>query len=304
MAVNALNIFITGASGFVGGAAARRLSAEGHRIRAMSRSSSSDQKIRAIGAEPVRCDLDAVIAADLRGAEIVIHCAAFVEQWGSSGRLGSHQRPGHPAHARRHPNRPAPGASSTSARRPPWSTANICAVSMRRLRRPSTAPTRTAGPGLWRNRPCATTTARDLRPSSSGPAVSGSGRSDHLPLLKEMVDAIELALTKGQPGEAYFILDEGERSRKAMPLGLAASVGVVLPDRSIPYWLADTIAAVSEGVWRLFRLFGEPPLTRHAAMVMTRDCILIGTKAKNELGYRPRVTVEDGLADLRDGTER
>jgi nucleoside-diphosphate-sugar epimerase len=54
----AVNIFITGASGFVGGAAARRLAAEGHRVRAMSRSSSSDQKIRAIGAEPVRCDLD------------------------------------------------------------------------------------------------------------------------------------------------------------------------------------------------------------------------------------------------------
>ena len=77
-----MNIFITGASGFVGGAATRRLVADGHRIRAMSRSSSSDQKIRALGAEPVRSDLDTVIAADVRGAEIVIHCAAFVEQWG------------------------------------------------------------------------------------------------------------------------------------------------------------------------------------------------------------------------------
>jgi nucleoside-diphosphate-sugar epimerase len=64
------------------GAAAWRLAADGHRIRAMSRSSSSDQKIRSIGAEPVRCDLDTVIAANVRGAEIVIHCAAFVEQWG------------------------------------------------------------------------------------------------------------------------------------------------------------------------------------------------------------------------------
>jgi nucleoside-diphosphate-sugar epimerase len=43
MSINAMNIFITGASGFVGGAAARRLAAEGHRVRAMSRSSSSDQ---------------------------------------------------------------------------------------------------------------------------------------------------------------------------------------------------------------------------------------------------------------------
>jgi NAD(P)-dependent dehydrogenase (short-subunit alcohol dehydrogenase family) len=40
MAVNSMNIFITGASGFVGGAAARRLVAQGHHVRAMSRSSS------------------------------------------------------------------------------------------------------------------------------------------------------------------------------------------------------------------------------------------------------------------------
>jgi nucleoside-diphosphate-sugar epimerase len=80
-------------------------------------------------------------------------------------------------------------------------------------------------------------------------------------------------------------------------------VGVVLPERSIPYWLADTIAAVSEGVWRLFRLSGAPPLTRHAAMGMARDCVLIGTKAKSELGYLPRVTVEEGLTALKDGTK-
>jgi len=48
----------------------------------MSRSASGDQKIHAIGADPVPCDLDTVIAADVRGADSVIHCAAFVEQWG------------------------------------------------------------------------------------------------------------------------------------------------------------------------------------------------------------------------------
>ena len=83
----------------------------------------------------------------------------------------------------------------------------------------------------------------------------------------------------GQAGEAYFILDKGERTKKMLS-GLPASVGVVLPDRSIPYWLADATAAVSEAAWRLLRLSGDPPLTRHAAMVMARDCILIGAKAQ------------------------
>src|ERR1022692_2062866 len=102
----------------------------------------------------------------------------------------------------------------------------------------------------------------------------------------------------------HLILDEGERSMKAMLSGMAASVGVVLPDRSIPHWLPDTIAAAGEGAWRLLRLSGDPPLTRHAAMVMARDCILIGTKGQSELGYRPRVSVGEGLAALKDETKR
>lgn len=85
---------------------------------------------------------------------------------------------------------------------------------------------------------------------------------------------------------------------------MADSQAIVLPDRSVTYWLADSIAAVSEGVWRLFRLSGYPPLTRHAAMVMPRDCTLVGTKAKNELGYWLRVTVEEGLAALHDARDR
>jgi hypothetical protein len=35
---------------------------------------------------------------------------------------------------------------------------------------------------------------------------------------------------------------------------------------------------------------------------MARDCVLIGRKAKDELWYRTRVTVEEGLAALKDET--
>src|SRR5262249_16643864 len=74
--------FVTGASGFVGGAAARKLAADGRQVRAMSRSEKSDAAIRALGAEPVRCDLENVSAANIGDAEAILHCAAFVEQWG------------------------------------------------------------------------------------------------------------------------------------------------------------------------------------------------------------------------------
>src|ERR1039457_1129081 len=47
----------------------------------------------------------------------------------------------------------------------------------------------------------------------------------------------------------HLIFDEGERSMKAMLSGMAAWGGVVLPARSIRHWVADTIAAASEGAW-------------------------------------------------------
>ena len=77
-----MRIFVTGASGFVGGAAAKHFAEQGHDVRAMSRSENSDAKIRALGAAPVRCDLEDVTAAHIGDAEAIVHCAAFVEQWG------------------------------------------------------------------------------------------------------------------------------------------------------------------------------------------------------------------------------
>jgi len=74
-----MRVFITGASGFVGGAAARRLKAAGHDVVAMSRSDRSDEKVRAAGGEPVRCDLTSVRAEHLTGVDAVVHSAAFVE---------------------------------------------------------------------------------------------------------------------------------------------------------------------------------------------------------------------------------
>src|SRR5262245_6607718 len=75
-------IFITGASGFVGGAITRAL-APRHEIAALSRSPASDAQIATLGVVPVRGELNSVRTEDLGGAEIVVHCAAFVKQWGT-----------------------------------------------------------------------------------------------------------------------------------------------------------------------------------------------------------------------------
>lgn len=320
-----MRVFITGASGFVGGAAARALKAAGHEIVAMSRSERSDEKIRAAGAEPVRCDLESVTAEHLAGVDAVVHSAAYVEAWGpkeawyeanvlgtqavldaakAAGvtrfiHIGTEAALVHGQHIRGAdetyplaPNSPYPYCATKAQAETRVRAANAPGFETIVLR-----PRFIWGPGDTTLLPAieAMAAAGKWMWIDGGRAVTSTTHVDNL------VHAIELALTKGTPGEAYFVLDDGERTMKEMITGLAQSRGLELPEKSVPSWLAGAIGFVSEGTWRLFGLKGEPPLTRHAAMVMARDCVLVDRKARDELGYAPVITVDAGLAALAEG---
>lgn len=77
--------FVTGASGFIGGALTRRLVADGWRVRGLARSDAAANVIADRGAEAVRGDLQdvAAMAAGARGCEVAFHCAATLGDWGS-----------------------------------------------------------------------------------------------------------------------------------------------------------------------------------------------------------------------------
>ena len=77
-----MKIFITGASGFIGGAIAKSFSAH-HQVIALARSESAAEKVRLAGAKPVLGDLSNVTSSLIGDAEVVIHCAAYAEEWGT-----------------------------------------------------------------------------------------------------------------------------------------------------------------------------------------------------------------------------
>ncbi len=70
--------FVTGASGFVGQHLVPELVARGVRVRALVRSDEAAKRVGALGAEPVRGDLDqsAVLSKAMAGCEVVFHLAA------------------------------------------------------------------------------------------------------------------------------------------------------------------------------------------------------------------------------------
>ncbi len=320
-----MNIFITGASGFVGGAATRELVAQGHTVRAMSRSAKSDQLVDELGAESVRCDLGTIEASHIGEADVVLHCAAFVEAWGAEDTWYESNVKGTrnlltaalDAGVKRFihigteaaivhgqdifdadetyplaPDSPYPYCATKAQAEQLVVAANTEDFTTIVLR-----PRFIWGPGDTTLLPVieAMNASGGWMWLDHGRALTSSTHIDNL------VHAIVLALSQGQPGQAYFILDNGAHTMKEMISGMAASKGLVLPDRSLPRRIADLAGKACEWSWRTFKLGGAPPLTRHAAMVMSRNCVLDDSRARQEMGYAPVISVEEGMRQLGSG---
>ena len=73
-----MNIFITGAGGYIGGSVAMALLAAGHRVRGLSRGAANAERLAACGIEPVPGTLDDadVLTREARAADGVINTAS------------------------------------------------------------------------------------------------------------------------------------------------------------------------------------------------------------------------------------
>lgn len=317
-----MRIFITGASGFVGGAAAGKL-ASGNEVSALSRSEKSDAVIEALGATPVRGDLRSVDAAMLRGVDTVVHCAAKVESWGRMKEFIEINVAG--------TERLLEAARSAGVKRfvhIGTEAALFYGQAMNGL--DETAPLAFKSPMPYpRSKALAERAVRAanaddfttivLRPRF----IWGPGDQTLLPALKAMVEAgrftwidkgraltdtvhvdnvvhaIELALTHGNGGEAYFITDGGEPiSFREMMTKMAATIDLQLPDKSVPGWLARGTARLLDLVWRVTLRRTPPPIDPHTAALLSRNCTLRIDKARRELGYEPVITRGAGIAAL------
>ena len=318
-----MNIFLTGATGFVGGAIARELKGK-HHITALARSAASAQKLRDLGLATAEADLLSVTTEQLRGNDVVIHCAAFVGPWGTRKEFWDGNVEG-----TRQLLKAARAAGVKRFIHMGTEAALFHGQAMVQIDEEYPYPKRT--PYLYsetkREAEKLALAANDngfetivLRPR----LVWGPGDTSVLPVLVQMVrdgkflwlnggrgltstayignlvHAVELALTGGVPGRVYFITDDETLTYRAFLTAMLETQNVTMPTKSIPGWIASSLAALVEGFYRLFGLKSQPPLMRFATDAMAQECTIRIDRAKQELGYRPRTGIAAGLEEMRN----
>jgi nucleoside-diphosphate-sugar epimerase len=113
------------------------------------------------------------------------------------------------------------------------------------------------------------------------------------------VEGLWLGATKAPAGGVYFVTDGEPVVFREFLTEMLGTQGVEIPDKSVPPAVAGAAARVAEGIWRRLRRPGTPPLTRFAVWVSSQECTIDISRAERELGYRPVISREEGLAELR-----
>lgn len=96
-------------------------------------------------------------------------------------------------------------------------------------------------------------------------------------------------------GKPYFISNGEPLAVREIVNALLHAAGEPPVDKSIPYPLAYGVGAMLELAWRVLGLDGEPPMTRFLAEQLSTPHWYDISAAGRDLGYRPRVSVAEGL---------
>jgi nucleoside-diphosphate-sugar epimerase len=316
--------FVTGGSGFIGGALIERLRAEGWDVRALARSEAAEQKVRERGAVPVPGDLEnePMLREAAAGADVAFHAAAKVEDWGdpedyermnvrgtenviAACRAAGVRRLVHVGtEAALMAGQPLVNVNEDAPLRPDspalYSSSKAKAEQRVRAANGDGLETVVIRPRFVWGRGDTTLLPAMVELVRSGRFrwVGGGGNLTATTHLDNTVEGLWLGATKAPPGSVYFVTDGEPVVFREFVSRLLETQGVTPPTGSVPVGVAGTAALVAEKLWRLLRRPGPPPLTRFAVWVSSQECTIDIGRAERELGYRPVKTREAGLAEL------
>ena len=112
-------------------------------------------------------------------------------------------------------------------------------------------------------------------------------------------------LAPGSPvaGKVYFISQGEPVPTWEMVNRLLQAAGAPTVTRTVPLWLAMMLAWVFETAHRLTNNPNEPRLTRFVVRELSTAHWFDISAARRDLGYAPRISIAEGLAQLRAATQ-
>lgn len=323
-----MRAFVTGGSGFVGGHLIRRLVGEGHEVVALARSDGAAARVESLGATAHRGDLSApaVLAAGMEGCDVAFHCAAVV---------GSHVDPTEAqavnVEGTRHVVEAARAASVRRLVHLSTESVLIDGSPLNGVDETHAIPKK----GHLSTYAATKAEAERIVLSANGTGIEtiairprliwGPEDTTWMPGLLEKIDrgvfrwvdhgehrgstchvanvveALVLASDRGTPGTPYFVTDGPPRAFKEFAAAYLASAGVEVGDASVPGWVMRAAGAALEFLWGILPTRSSPPLNRIEAYMVSHPQVFDDSKAREELGYRPVVSFEQGIAELTAG---
>ena len=318
-------VFITGASGFIGGKIAERLLAEGRCVRVLARRPLP--VLEKLGAEIIAGDLEnqAALRRGCEGAATVFHVAGRVGVWGPAAdfvRVNVHGTFNvvfacRAAGVRRlvytsspsvvyngkdlaGVNESAPLCKAAPCAYPTSKAAAeriVTGANGQELTTVSLRPHLVWGPSDQNVVP------RVLALSKKGRLkIIGSGLNKvDVTHIANVVDAhllAERAAAAVVGGKAYFITNGEPVVLWDWINELLCGLGRPKITKRVSLNTAYAVGGVLEALWRVLPLKGEPPMTRFVAKEMATDHWFDITAARHDFGYSPRISMAAGTAAL------
>lgn len=323
-----MKILVTGGTGFLGGAICKMLRARGDAVVSLARSHSAN--LQALGVEQVQGEissLEKVITA-AEGCDAVIHTAAKAGIWGSLADFTSANVGGtlavlgaceiHGIRKLVYTSTPSvvhaggdieggdeslPYPNHFAAHYPATKAAaeqQVLAANGPKLATVAIRPHLIWGPGDHHLLPRILKRFGQNRLRFIGPPKKvdviyiDNAAEVHLNAL----DRLDI----GAPcaGKAYFVSQGEPIALDDMINKMLRACGQGPETRRIPVGVAHAAGLVCESIWSLLRRQDDPPMTRFLAEQLSTAHWFNINAARRDLGYKPRVSLTEGLARISE----